>query len=523
MSGRKPGYDIGLIVPLNEEFEYLTEVAPIRGHFVHEGRYFYDLDFGSRSVVCVVVNQMGPLPTLSTAQQLLASTEVRLLVLVGVAGGLSGDLALGDVVVGEEINEFQANAKAAGDGAAYTLQYSGRHWSLPWEIREAINNFRFAGRPYFDRWQQQAREHHSTCFANNDRIEETPGPRYLVGPIASGNTVAAAQAFVDEIKRVNRKFAAIDMESAGIALAAFERVHRLPCIVLRGISDKADEGKQIADLHGRGAWRRYSVCNAASLLRNLLDWNSFCGAAGLAGTAEEANADMPLIDLFNALQSHIGGGWLVGVLAGYLSHAPAIGSHRDDDESVIEIGKLRVSNQEFEELLREAEGVYSAYLATGALEATADRLSTALARYRLLLASDGAQQAQLTSFDRIVRSILETPNEDQVGSLLNEVERLEEERGPAAAADLLKDQIANSSILRARYVDLLAQSRAWSDIEATLGPIPISDLERTELEHLISARLTVGADISPMLALHAERYNDVVARVLRNEINRRRI
>ena len=89
-----------------------------------------------------------------------------------------------------------------------------------------------------------------------------------------GQHVAASRAFVDEVRRINRKFLAIDMEAAGVTLAATERVHRVPWLVVRGISDRADENKKTLD-DEKGAWRRYCVRNAIGFLQNLLAWERF--------------------------------------------------------------------------------------------------------------------------------------------------------------------------------------------------------------------------------------------------------
>ncbi len=89
------------------------------------------------------------MPALQATTRLLAFAEIKLLVILGLGGALGDDIAVGDVVVGEEVNEFQANSKAEAVGDSYEVRYSGRHWRLQFNIREAIGQFEFAAAPSF--------------------------------------------------------------------------------------------------------------------------------------------------------------------------------------------------------------------------------------------------------------------------------------------------------------------------------------------------------------------------------------
>src|SRR6266498_883668 len=149
-------FDIGIVVPLREEFRYVVEIAPKLESISHEGTYFYRLDFGAVSAIGCLVDQMGPLPALQATTRLLGFADVKLLIVLGVGGALDSDVVVGDVVVAAEINEFQANSKAESAGDAYEVRYSGRHWPLEFRIREAISHFEFSGDEAFSKWQADA-------------------------------------------------------------------------------------------------------------------------------------------------------------------------------------------------------------------------------------------------------------------------------------------------------------------------------------------------------------------------------
>src|SRR5689334_13509371 len=112
-------FDIGIIVPLKEEYRYVVEVAPQLESISHQGTYFYRLDLGPISAVCCLVDQPGPLPASQATFRLLEFADVKLVVLLGLAGALDEDVAVGDVVVAAEVNEFQANSKAETAAQGY--------------------------------------------------------------------------------------------------------------------------------------------------------------------------------------------------------------------------------------------------------------------------------------------------------------------------------------------------------------------------------------------------------------------
>lgn len=76
----------------------------------------------------------------------------------------------------------------------------------------------------------------------------------------------ASKAFAAEVKRADRKFIAVDMEAAGFAHAASERIHPVRHPVVRGISDRGDENKKKLDKTSKNGWRRYCVRNATNFL-----------------------------------------------------------------------------------------------------------------------------------------------------------------------------------------------------------------------------------------------------------------
>src|SRR5688572_21975865 len=112
-------FDIGVVVPLAEEFRVFVEVAPVVESIQYDGTFFYRLDLGGCSAICCVAGQMGTLPALQAANRLLQFADIKILTVIGVGGALDSEINIGDVIVADEINEFQANSKALPKGESY--------------------------------------------------------------------------------------------------------------------------------------------------------------------------------------------------------------------------------------------------------------------------------------------------------------------------------------------------------------------------------------------------------------------
>jgi nucleoside phosphorylase len=520
MAMKRRKFDVGIVVPLKEEFRYVMEVAPLLESISHQGTYFYRLDFGAISAVCVLVDQMGPLPALQATTRLLEFADVKLVVVLGLGGALDKDVAVGDVVIASEVNEFQANSKAEPAGDGYEVRYSGRHWPLEYRIREAVSHFEFSSDGAFADWQAATSEDYKRLdIPDKERTCSSPASLHL-GPIASGSVVGASSAFVEEVKRINRKFLAIDMEAAGVAPAAAERIHPLPCLVVRGISDHANEDKKALEKLAKGSWRRYCVRNATSLLRNLLVWEGFMGAAELGISATPTGAKDIVRELATRLKSCVGGPWIVGVAFGIYEHGPRL----LDGKTVVpmDLSRLRVVDSRIGELLDAADKQKETLSAIGQEQATADGFEKLVGDFRKQLNSSDADSL-LRDFDRVVMDVLCPEDEDdEVESLLLVSARLEEEVGAEAVIELLRGSVTKSLRVRERYVEALASAKKWTEIAQIVEQVKDEELSRGELEHGLFACANLGLfdRANAMMKQHQVEYDDNAAKLFRREVSR---
>jgi nucleoside phosphorylase len=275
-------YDLGLIVPLREEFDCAREIFSFGRQVDEKGSYLYPFTVPGSSLhgVAVVLYGMGPTSTGVHAANLLGRFEIPVLALMGIAGALDGDLRLGDVVVASLVDPYLDRAKARPDasGEGFELDSGGSAWRAGRNMVNFANNFRYRAdeRAECAEWRSRGRLRRETAGLPGDGALAREEPDYAVAPVASGDIVGASVGFSRWLRAHHRQCAAIEMEAGGVAQAVYEH-GGTDMIIVRGISDFADERKSALDATAAasasassGAWRRYAALNAADLLATML-------------------------------------------------------------------------------------------------------------------------------------------------------------------------------------------------------------------------------------------------------------
>lgn len=286
-----PGFDVGLIVPLGEEFDCVRELLPPLQTIRRGDSFFFALDTPADAprVVAAVLDEIGPVSAAIATERLLAEFAVREVAMVGIAGALNSDVGLGDVVIASKVDNYQHAAKAVtGEAGGLEFQLSGNVFQGPHFLLQVARNLRWMpeSAEVFRSWK-------SATAVRREELDLPPGltkdtADYVVAPIASGDVVSAASEFSRWLRaHRDRNLTAIEMEGAGAAYAAYARIEGVPVLVVRGISDFADERKseldKIASRDGKGALRRYATLNAVDLLLRVLTY-----AAMMTGAPEPA-------------------------------------------------------------------------------------------------------------------------------------------------------------------------------------------------------------------------------------------
>jgi nucleoside phosphorylase/tetratricopeptide (TPR) repeat protein len=274
-------YDVALLVPLEEEFDYLKEILPVRESFQVLGDYYYEVDVeGSDStIVAHIIGDMGQGHASLAAERMAERFSPNAVVLIGLAGSLKSDILLGDVVIATQVDAYLQGAKAVPGRGEDTFEFesAGEVWRSPFSLLQFTRNFRHMPElgDLYSAWRDDAAARRKQIDVPADTGLARTEPALVHGPMASGDVVAAAQAFSRWLHHRNRKLAAVEMEAGGVANAAQSRGAPIDLLVIRGVSDFADERKADLDaLDGGtsepGVWRRYAVHNAAGLVQAFL-------------------------------------------------------------------------------------------------------------------------------------------------------------------------------------------------------------------------------------------------------------
>ena len=170
------------------------------------------------------------------AQILVDRFGVDLLINTGIAGSLNAAIDIGDIVISKDAVQHDVDASTFGDPVGQ------------------VPNMDVLAFPADERLAKLAKE------ANE---EANPDIHTFTGRIASGDQFIAES----EVKqRITERFGAdcVEMEGASIAHAAY--LNKIPCVILRAISDKADNSAEM----DYPAFEQKAIEHSVRLVQNLL-------------------------------------------------------------------------------------------------------------------------------------------------------------------------------------------------------------------------------------------------------------
>ncbi|MYW11103.1 hypothetical protein GT034_22530 [Streptomyces sp. SID2563] len=253
------GWDIGVVTILSEELRSVVDELKLERHKVGGGLYFYQGEHTTPQVTARIVatqsQSQGQRSAMAALENLRRHYAPRLWALVGVGGGIHDQHArVGNVVVSTEIVYYEnRKINPLGD-----VRRRGEHRQAPAPVVHAVNAF-------FTDHGTPARIHGQVATHVSEEFEVYPG---LIG---SGEAVIAdRESDIREwLKKYHEKVLAVDMEAGGLSQYWQENsVHGAinpGWIVIRGVSDNADQGKG-HDFH------ELAARNAAYILRELLPY-----------------------------------------------------------------------------------------------------------------------------------------------------------------------------------------------------------------------------------------------------------
>lgn len=200
----------------------------------------------SYDIVVLCLSHMGRVTASTATLDALRKWEPGIVFLVGIAGGISeSGVSLGDVVIAQQIVDYELQ-KVHDNESRHRFQ-SYRVDAKLYEICQNILP---------EEWGDL---HPTSALAKV--------PQTHFGPIASGDKVIAKRELLQSLLDHYPKLIAVEMEAGGAAYAVHHSQLRPRFLMIRGISDLADEEKDTAETK---QWRSYACDVAASFMHALL-------------------------------------------------------------------------------------------------------------------------------------------------------------------------------------------------------------------------------------------------------------
>ena len=246
-----------IVAALHDELASVLDLMPDEHKLSVAGREFWVGHLHGHEVVAVL-SGIGKVAAATTATVLAERFEVDRIVFSGVAGGLGGDVKVGDVVVAREFLQHDMDASPIfprHEMPGYGLKRFEAHASLT------------------DRLAKACREAIAQLPTElDDMTIETFGlkaPAVHEGLLISGDRFVSTKAECERLQAELPDAMAVEMEGAAVAQVCHD--YGIPLAVVRTISDRADDEahvdfpkflKQVAS--------RYSGLMMDALLR---EWN----------------------------------------------------------------------------------------------------------------------------------------------------------------------------------------------------------------------------------------------------------
>ncbi len=257
-----PGYQ--QLIPTNSDIRvYYQADIPVT---------FADGSSGSYRVILITLLGMGRVQaTISTAEA-IRRWQPRYVLLVGIGGGLAAEeVRPGDILISDQIVDYELQKLTATET------------QIRWQVH-----------PTSARLREAARNFHNNSWRRLMKISRPAygEPKCHIGPVASGDKVIASSEVLKRYRTDWPKLIGVEMEGGGVAVASFQEPNPPEFLMIRGVSDLADEEKGLPHIE---EWCAYACDAAAAYAIGLLQ----SGPVPLSLLAEAKAKDKPLMTGLN--------------------------------------------------------------------------------------------------------------------------------------------------------------------------------------------------------------------------------
>lgn len=224
---------IGIIGAMQEETLLILKSMKVLSEETIGMRTYYSGKLFDKDIV-LVFSRWGKVAAASTVTTLIQRYYVDLVLFTGVAGAARNDLNVGDIVIADKLVQHDMDATALPGFENFEIPLLGKSYFEVDEslLKAAVNS----ARQYVDTEMTSI----PADMLNEFGIKQ---PKVLTGTIASGDQFIGDGSKIRELSENIENLQCVEMEGAAVAQVCFE--HDIKFIVLRVISDKADEHANI--------------------------------------------------------------------------------------------------------------------------------------------------------------------------------------------------------------------------------------------------------------------------------------
>lgn len=201
---------IGIIGAMSEELEILLKDMQLNNKETKANMTFHSGRLWGKQVVAVVCG-IGKVNAAVCTQILISEYKVDTVINVGVAGGIGKEIYPGDVVIADSLIQHDVDTSVFGDKLGQIPRMDTFDFKCSSELVSAAQ---------------------SAC-------RELKDIKTFVGRIATGDQFIAG---VEKIQWLNEEFNAIACEMEGGSIAHVCYLNNIPFVVIRSISDNANNG-----------------------------------------------------------------------------------------------------------------------------------------------------------------------------------------------------------------------------------------------------------------------------------------
>jgi adenosylhomocysteine nucleosidase len=245
-----------IIGAMDEEIALLQEKIENPSEEIIGGIHFIKGTLHQRPVI-VVKGGIGKVNASMTTTLLLDHFQPTEVIFTGIAGGLNPDLHIGDIVIAKNTVQHDFGQ----------ITEEGRQvWETWHGISGKKNPLYFPGDVRLLKFAKNAEVTLEPVIVTEHQTALEP--RITIGTVATGDVFVASSVMKEELRE---QFAAdaVEMEGAAVAQVCYQ--WEVPCLIIRSISDGADEGAGVSFQEFAAVAARNAALLVVALVKQIED------------------------------------------------------------------------------------------------------------------------------------------------------------------------------------------------------------------------------------------------------------